>query len=417
VRRLDAWAVAFLVALAALRLGTAGAVPLDAEEAAHAWRALRLAAAGDASVDGLTSPFTAAAQAVVFSLLGAGDARARGPAAACGLALVLAPLLCWSALGRARALALCLLAALVPAIGEAASALGAALVAACLLGWTAAARRRAEDARAWAYASAAAAGFLLTTGPAAWALLPPLAALAWWVRPWQAAPVRPGPLVAAALATGLLVASAGLLAIPWASAVSASLTAARPSLGPATAAALGALALAAALRHRPLAHAAAIGWGALAGPDGPALALACAACAADGLGALLEPRAPSRRALAGLAVVALLLLALRPRPSGTLSEDRVLRTLAADAAAIAVERGHAWGEMPLVIVGEPVDPAIAWSLRDLRAVEWAAVAPAGRPAAPLLVARASATGTPDGYARRTYGAGPEAVVLWVPRAP
>ena len=73
--------------------------------------------------------------------------------------------------------------------------------------------------------------------------------------------------------------------------------------------------------------------------------------------------------------------------------------------------------MPLVILGDPPDASIAWALRDLRSVEWASVRPSGRPAAPLLVARADATGAPGAYTRRTYGAGPDAVALWVPRAP
>jgi hypothetical protein len=425
--RADRWTVAAVLALAALlRLDALGLAALDAGEAAHAWRALRLARAGDASVAGLTSPLAAGTQAIVFAFVGADDALARVPAAACGLALVLVPLVAWAALGRARALLLCVLLAfdarLVEwsrrATGEAAAALAAALVAACLLRWAAAARRRAHEGRAWAAATSVAAGCLLTTGASAWGALPPLAVAAWALRPWDAAQVRPGRLLAAAAAAALAVSTVGFVAIPWASAISASLTDAlaggRASAGvvPLTLA-LAAAGLAAVPGRRALAYAAAIAWGALVG-SGPALTLACVACAGDGLGTLVGTRPRLRHALAG--VLAVVLVGLRaPAPPGPV--DPALRDLAADAAAIAVERGHAAGEMPVVIVADPPDARMAWALRDLRSVEWAPVRPTGRAVAPLLVAHAGATGTPGAYARRTYGTGPGAVALWVPHAP
>jgi hypothetical protein len=434
--RADRWVVAAVLALAALlRLDALGRAPLDASEAAHAWRALRLATGGDASVDGITSPSTAAAQALVFSFVGADDGLARAPSAACGLALVLVPLVAWSALGRVRALVLCALFALdVPlvlwsrrATGEAAAALGAALVAACLLRWATAARRRADEGRAWAIATAVATGFLLTTGPAAWGLLPPLAVVAWRLRPWDAADVRPGRLLAATVAAAIACSTAGLLAIPWASAISASLTAAlagEPAgLGAAWSAvalaALAVLGLGAVPGRRALAYAVAIAWGAVVatGGCGLALTLACAACAADGLGTLAEARPRAGYALAALAALVLVVLALRDRPLVPRPEEVALRQLAADAGTIAVERGHAAGQMPLVIVGDPPDARIGWALRDLRSVEWAPVLPAGRSRAPLLVAREGTTGTPPAYARRTYGTGPDGVALWVPHAP
>jgi hypothetical protein len=436
--RTDRWTVAAVLALAALlRLDALGRAPLDASEAAHAWRALRLASGGDASADGLTSPSTAAAQALVFAFLGADDALARAPSAACGLALVLVPLVAWSALGRVRALVLCALLALDVrlvewtrrATGEAAAALGAALVAACLLRWATAARRRADEGRAWATATAVATGFLLTAGPAAWGLLPPLAVVAWRLRPWDAADVRPGRLLAATVAAAIACSTAGLLAIPWASAISASLTealaggwsGARASSGAASptlvAAAVG---LAAVPGRRVLVYAIALAWGVLvagSGASGLALTLACVACAADGLGTMAETRVRTWRALTALAAAALVVLALRGRAFVPRPEDLALRQLAADAAAIAVERGHAEGEMPLVIVGDPPDARIAWALRDLRSVEWVPVLPAGRSVSPLLVAREGTTGTPLAYVRRTYGTGPDGVALWVPRAP
>ena len=111
------------------------------------------------------------------------------------------------------------------------------------------------------------------------------------------------------------------------------------------------------------------------------------------------------------------MLALRDRPLVPRPEEVALRQLAADAGTIAVERGQAAGEMPVVIVGDPPDARIAWALRDLRSVEWAAVRPTGRAVAPLLVAREGTTGTPAAYVRHTYGTGPDAVALWVPHAP
>jgi hypothetical protein len=424
--RADRWTVAAVLALAALlRLEALGRAPLDAGEAAHAWRALRLARAGDASVAGLTSPFAAGTQAVVFAFVGAGDALARVPAAACGLALVLVPLVAWAPLGRERALLLCVLLAfdarLVEwsrrATGEAAAALAAALVAACLLRWAAGARLRADEGRARAAATAVAAGLLLTTGPSAWGALPPLAVAACALRPWDAAQVRPGRLLAAAAAAALAGSTAGFVAIPWASAISASLTEAIAGApAPAGVAPLTLVLAAAGLAgvpgRRALVYLAAIAWGALVASGSP-LTLACVACAGDGLGTLLGTRPRLRHALAG--ALAVVLIALRAPAPGPV--DPALRDLANDAVAIAVERGHAAGEMPVVIVGHPPDARIAWALRDLRSVEWAPVRPTRRPVAPLLVAHEGATGTPGAYTRRTYGTGPGAVALWVPHAP
>ncbi|MET0552969.1 MAG: hypothetical protein ABW221_08025 [Vicinamibacteria bacterium] len=431
----DRWLVGgALVLAAALRLFALGAAPLDAGEAAHAWRALRLATAGDASAAGLTSACAAAAQALVFSFLGAGDALARLPSAAFGIALVLVPALVWPALGRARGLGLCLLLACEPglvawsrrATGEAAAALGAALVAVCLLRWTAAATRRAEDARAAAIAASAAAGFLLTTGPAAWSLLPPLGFAAWRLRPWEAAEVRPGRLLAAAAVAALGCSTAAFFAIPWASAVSASLTAALAGGGalasfaalPSAAVLLAAVGLAGSPRR--LAHAGTIAWGAAvtaASPHGlVALTLACTACAADGVGALAAARGRARVRLALVALLAAAVLAGRMSTPAPPPEDRALRALAADVRETAVERGHAANEMPVVVVQDPPDAEVAWALRDVRSLDWASAPPAPRPVAPLLVAPADATGTPGAYERRVYGPGPRAVSLWVPRA-
>ena len=436
--RTDRWVVAALLALAAaLRLHALGATPLDADEAAHAWRALRLATAGDASLAGLTSPFTAAAQAVVFAFLGADEARARLPSVVCGLALVLAPVLAWPALGRVRVLSLCALLACDPwlvgwsrrATGESAAALSAALVVLGLLRWQAAARTRADVGRLLALAAAAAAGFLVTTGPAAWGLLPPLALIAWRLRPWTTAAIQPGRLLATATASALGCATVGLLAIPWASAVSASLTVALAgAAGPSALASFVAVpsativlaAVGLAGTPRRLAHAGAIAWGVLAAAASShgllALTLACAACAADGVGALVATRARGRARPALAAVLAIVVLAWRTPASARLPEDRALRALAADVRETAVERGHAANEMPLVIVQDPPDAEVAWALRDVRSLEWAAVRPAARGAAPLLVAPADATGAPEAYERRVYGAGPHAVSLWVPRA-
>jgi hypothetical protein len=436
--RADRWIVAAVLALAsALRLYALGATPLDAEEAAHAWRALRLATAGDASLAGLTSPFTAAAQAVVFAFLGADEARARMPSVACGLALVLAPVLAWPALGRARVVALCALLACEPwlvgwsrrATGESAAALAAGLVVLGLLRWQAAARTRADEGRLLALATAAAAGFLVTTGPAAWSLLPPLALAARRLRPWAAAEVRPGPWLAAAAVAAIACSTAGLLAIPWASAVSASLTLAstgesgRSALAsfvavPSATIVLAAVGLAASPRR--LAHAGTVAWGALvaaASSHGlPALALACVACACDGVGSLALARGRSRARFALVAVFAIVVLAWRMPAPVRPPEERALLALAADVRETAVERGHAANEMPLVIVQDPPDAEVAWALRDVRSLAWAAVRPAARGVAPLLVAPADATGAPEGYTRRVYGAGPRAVSLWVPRA-
>jgi hypothetical protein len=394
VTRADRTLLAGVLALAALlRLPALGAEPLGAGEAAHAFRALRLASAGDASVEGLTSPFAAGAQALVFAFLGAGDARARVPAAACGLALVLVPALAWPLLGRRRTLAVCVLLACDPlqvrasrlATGEAATALGGALVAVCLLRWREAARRSAAEGRRMALATAAAAGFLVATGPAAWALLPPLALAACLLRPWSLADVPWGRLLGLAAAVALVCASAGLLAVPWASAVSASLTAALAGDGvpPALAApSLGVLiavtSLCGGARPRMLAVAAAIAFAAL-------VAAPVVAVPVPG----------------------------RPAPS---LRDRDLRALASDAREIAIERGHAAGEMPVLLVADRLDPEIAWALRDLRRLEWAAVRPTGgMPGSlPLLVAPAGTAGAPEGHLRRTYGAGPLAVTLWIP---
>jgi hypothetical protein len=376
--RADRWTVAAVLALAALlRLEALGRAPLDAGEAAHAWRALRLARAGDASVAGLTSPFAAGTQAVVFAFVGAGDALARVPAAACGLALVLVPLVAWAPLGRERALLLCVLLAFDARLVE----------------WS----RRA-------------------TGEAA-AALPPLAVAACALRPWDAAQVRPGRLLAAAAAAALAGSTAGFVAIPWASAISASLTEAIAGApAPAGVAPLTLVLAAAGLAgvpgRRALVYLAAIAWGALVASGSP-LTLACVACAGDGLGTLLGTRPRLRHALAG--ALAVVLIALRAPAPGPV--DPALRDLANDAVAIAVERGHAAGEMPVVIVGHPPDARIAWALRDLRSVEWAPVRPTRRPVAPLLVAHEGATGTPGAYTRRTYGTGPGAVALWVPHAP
>jgi hypothetical protein len=439
--RADRITVAASLGLAALlRLVWLGAAPLGPDEAAHAWRALRLAGAGDPAVAGITSPFTAAAQAVVFAFLGAGDALARVPAAACGIALAGVPVLAWPVLGRARSLALCALLAFEPALvgwsrratGESAAALAAALLAVALLRWEAGSRRRAGEGRTWAVVTAAAVGFLLTTGPAAWALLPPLALVAARLRPWSAAAVQPGRLLAASALAALACSTAGLLAIPWASAVSVSLTTALAgapagpaallsvAAAPSAALVLAAAGLAAVPRPRALPHAAAIAWGvlvAVASSSGLALTLACVACAADGLGVLAEARGGSRGrgALAALPVLGLVLFARLTRVPAPGPEDRALRLLAADVRETAVERGHAANEMPLVIVGDPPDAEVAWALRDVRPLAWAAVRPPSRGTAPLLVAPADAAGVPDDYARRVYGAGSRAVALWVPR--
>ena len=269
----------------------------------------------------------------------------------------------------------------------------------------------------------------MTTGPAAWGLLPPLALIAWRLRPWTTAVVQPGRLLAAAAVAALACSTAGLLAIPWASAVSASLTAALagaagPSaLGSFVAVPSATIVLAAvglAGTPRRLAHAGAIAWGALVAAASShgllALTLACAACAADGVGALAATRGRGRARLALAAVLAIVVLAWRTPAPARLPEDRALRALAVDVREAAVERGHAANEMPLVIVQDPPDAEVAWALRDVRSLEWAAVRPPARGVAPLLVAPADATGVPEGYERRVYGAGPHAVSLWVPRA-
>ena len=260
--------------------------------------------------------------------------------------------------------------------------------------------------------------------------MPPLALVVARLRPWSAAAVRPGPLVAAAALAALACSTAGLLAIPWASAVSASLTTALGAAAPRAVASfaaapwaalvLAAAGLAVVPRPRALAHAGAIAWGALVAVSSPsvlALTLACVACAADGLGVVAEARGRrrSRRALVALPVLALVLLARPTRAPAPPPVDRALRALAADVSETAVERGHPANEMPLVIVEDPPDAEVAWALRDVRSLEWAAVRPPSRGAAPLLVAPADAAGMPADYARRVYGVGPRAVALWVPR--
>jgi hypothetical protein len=74
--------------------------------------------------------------------------------------------------------------------------------------------------------------------------------------------------------------------------------------------------------------------------------------------------------------------------------------------------------MPVVLVADPPDAEVAWALRDLRRLEWAAVRPTGMPGSlPLLVAPAGAAGVPEGHLRHTYGSGPRAVTLWIPGTP
>jgi hypothetical protein len=448
------WAAVLLLG-AALRLAGWSRPELDAQEAAAAWPAAQAARGQGAAADDVTNATLTAAQATLFAFAGPDVVLARLPAALCGVALVLVPLLLRDALGPLGALALALLVAVSPglvqssrqAAGASAALLAAALAAAGILRWARSARVDASAGRRWAVVTSAAAGMLLASGVEAWSLVPLVGLVAFALRPWAECP-PPWRRCAAALGlAALLTATAGLWVLRWASAVSASLTVWLGRFGaPADASPLLDLArsqplalllllvgLAVTTRDAPargLAIAAALAWAvilATRGGDAPAVlsAVLAVAAAAGATWLLLPgPRGRERRlglAVAGVAFVAQAALAARvASPPATVPSVPGLETLAADLERIAIARGREAHELPVRVVGERPDPEVAWALRASRRFGFAERRPLPvEGLAPVLVTRAvePTTAPPAGYIGATYGSSRGKVNLWVPLEP
>ena len=438
-------AVAALVG-ALLRLSGLSAHGLGADESVQAWRAAVAANEGAVVAEGVTSAFLASLQAVLFSLAGATTFLARLPAAVCGLALLLVPLIVKDALGPLRTAALVALLALDPTLvrvahdasGASGSLLAAALAVAGLVRWAHLGRRDAERARAGALLASASLGLLLTTGADAWTLLPLIGLAAAALRPWLQCAARTRDCAWAFGATFVLAATAGLWAPAWASGTSASLTVwlerwAHPAglagpLGSLAGAPLTLLLALAAVGYgakaaprRAGALVAGIAWAAavaLWSPGPPAaLALLLVVAAAEGVRLLAErgPRlAPVVAVLAGLVQTT---LAARP-----LMQDSMIRTrpgleiLASDLEGIAILRRRDATELPVLVLGERDDPAVRWALRRGRKVRDAPYRPAAVDGArPALVAPSNAPAAiPSGYVGATYETSGRTVDLWVP---
>ncbi|HET9316380.1 MAG TPA: hypothetical protein VFQ51_12375 [Vicinamibacteria bacterium] len=439
-------ATAFLLG-ALLRLPGIDATPLRPDEASQAWRAGQAASQGQIVTDGVASAFLASAQAALFLLVEPNTLLARLPAALCGLALLAAPIVVRDVLGPARTLALVLLLAIDPTLvrtardgsGPAAAVLAAALAAVSILRWSQAARVDAARAQRCAVATAAAAGILATTGPHAWTLALPLALVATTLRPWRLSAPRWRTCAAAFFGSLLLAATAGLWALPWAAAVSSSLTmwlgwAASPSQATVPLAVVRSAPLTALLAMLGVAHASrgrlalmgALAWGLLAAfrsDDGAAvLAVVLAWSASAAMGRALEDDRARRAwrvalAAAPLALVVQLGAAARPLgPGSSVSARPDLDTLAADLERLAVHEGREATEMPAFVLGEREDPGVLWALRRARAVRYAPHRPTGsdgtRPA--LVLTGAMPSTPPAGYVGTTYGAPSGIVSLWVP---
>jgi hypothetical protein len=429
---------------AILRLPALGAAPFEAGEATHAWRAAR-AAAGDVVADGVTNPCLAPAQAALFALAGPGDVLSRLPAALCGLALLLVPLLLGEALGPVRATALAFLLAVDPTLvraardgsGSSAAVLAAALAVVGLVRWSLDGRRDAAAGRRAAVLASAAAGLLVTAGSEAWSLAPLLALVAIALRPWRACPARGTQIALAFFGTAAVAATAGLWAHAWASGVSASLTAwltapreagallgvlrARP-----LAILLSVVAIVRVTPGRAVAFAIALSWGvamALRSHES-ALALVLAVAAAQGV-AVLEGRGVRKAAwLAALTASGVAALAFQgaaaARPAlnaRVVASSRDLRTLAADVERLAIAKGREAHELPVLVLGEPPADALAWALRDGRNVRFQPLRPriSGGPG-PVMISR-SVEPAPPGYFGATYASPQGPVNLWVPIEP
>lgn len=435
---------------ASLRMSGLAHRPLDADEAAHAWRAARAAGAGEVVADGVTNAFLTSAQAVSFALAGPTTLLARLPAALCGLALLLVPLVAKDALGSARAVGLVILLALDPTLvrvardgsGASAALLAAGLAVAGLLRWSASGREDARRGRGWAVATGASVGLLLTTGPDAWGLAPLVGLVALALRPWTTCPPRWRDCAAAFAVSSLLGATAGLWAMPWAAAVSASLTAwlerwTRPSAGvglrelPGSAPLTIVLALAAfarAARAAPRRAAAlllALAWGtlfALRSPGPPVvLAIVLAWAAAEGVSILFRQGTRLRvlLAAAALALAVQLAFAARPMmPDLSVPARPDLERLAADLERIAVLKRREAHELPVLVLGERIDPSLRWALRHARDVRYEPTRPTGASGARSVLVLPSAdpgSAVPTGYVGTTYASAAGDVSLWVPR--
>jgi hypothetical protein len=444
-------ATAFLLG-ALLRLPGLAETPLGADEATHAWRAARAASEGEVVAEGVTSAFLASAQAALFALVEPNVFLARLPAALCGLALLLVPVLPRDALGAARTVGLAMLLAVDPTFvrlardgaGAGAAVLAAAVAAAGLVRWARAGRADAPSGRRWAVLTCAALGVMVTMGPESWSLVPLVGLVALWLRPWRdcAPPLRRA--AAAFFGSAMLAATAGLWAIPWAGAVSASLTAwlerlARTGEGASLLDVVRVAPLTILLAIAGIAYAAriaprraalfliALAWGSLLAWKTPghaaALAVVLVAAAAEGVAFFVHEDARWRRhgwlAAAGtLALAVQLASAARPMmPVATVAARPDLETLAADLERIAVLEGRHPHELPVLVLGLRDDPRLRWALRRERSLRYEPWRPRGEGGArPVLLSPTTErpAAAPAGYVGTTYASGTVTIDLWVP---
>jgi hypothetical protein len=452
MRHERAWITAAFLLGALLRLPGLAETALGADEAAHAWRAARAASEGQIVAEGVTSAFLASAQAGLFALVEPNVFLARLPSALCGLALLLVPLLLKDALGATRTMGLALLVAVDPTLvrlardgaGAGAAVLAAAVAAAGLAQWARTGRADASVGRRWAVVTGAALGVMVTMGPESWSLVPLLGLVALGLRPWRDCAPPLGRAAAAFFASALLASTAGLWAIPWAGAVSVSLTAwlerfARPGDGASLLAIVQVVPLSVLLAIAGIAHAArtaprravlfliALSWGALLAWKTPghaaALAVVLVAAAADGLAVFVPEHARWRRrgwlAAAGtLALTVQLASAARPMmPVATVAARPDLEMLAADLERIAVLEKRHVHELPVVVVGLQDDSRLRWALRRERFLRYEPWRPRGEGGVrPVLLSPTSERPAvaPAGYAGTTYASDTVTIDLWVP---
>jgi hypothetical protein len=493
---------ACVVAAAFLRFSNLDGHPLGLREASNAWPAW-VTAAGIGPVPPASELSTSA---LLFSLqwllfwLGGGvsDAAARWPAAAIGTALVALPWALRPVFGRTSALVLAALLATDPLlVGLSRVADGAIVSAFCALLTFIALARMGPRARASLGASprvpawtlpAAAAGLLLVSGSLAWGLMVVLGAAAMAVdriresllgarSAWRASRDRPSllGLVAVALGTGLVAATAGLAQWEGLPSVSMSLTAwlrawqsdpgiagaaaelvrdmvrsqpllvVMPLLGVVSASTSGGW----AQRRRwllpllPVAVAGVLAVG-QAGALGSRLPLVLALTLTSALaseaflqriGGLLRHRTAGAFARGWTVIAAMGLLVLLT-VRGAVAAERAApaspgsRLLAREVAALCAWRPA--GPCRIEVVASPwLDPVLAWSLRGFGGVRWVlSPAPAREGVAlPLIIAPADTAdglghGAPHGWttpyvgSQFSLGVPPRPggrVVLWFPR--
>lgn len=172
-----------------LRLAELDRVPLaevEARQALAAWDFLNpQGSPGPAAAE---SPLLFAAQALLFSLFGGGEATARLPVALAGALLPLAPLALRDVLGRGRSAALCLLLAASPILLMASRQSAPVLLSLLLLTaalWGALRFRRRGDETAAVCATASALALALLAEPAGAVLAAQVGLallLTWWSR-------------------------------------------------------------------------------------------------------------------------------------------------------------------------------------------------------------------------------------------